>query len=156
MAKSISSSQINPSPYSLCNLLDDKSRWQVLLSRASFPMPPGRWAQGGFAHQTRNLVKAQTTDLLWADKDTVSKITDWGWAAMLTSPRQSWQWYHLWKFVFWTTVWLHLPSCKADMPQSTLLSGLLCSLILTDSWMKIPYNLKIWRHRTAKEYFKYK
>lgn len=129
MAKSISSSPINPSLYSLCNLLGDKSRCQALLDRASFPLPPGRWARGSSAHQTRNLVSTQTSDLLWADK-----ITDWGWTAMLPGPRQSWQRYHLWEIVVWATVLLHLSSCKADRPQSTLLLGLLCSLIPTHVW----------------------
>lgn len=40
MAKSISSSQIHPSPDSLCNLLDGKSTWQVLLNTVSFLMLP--------------------------------------------------------------------------------------------------------------------
>lgn len=44
------------------------------------------------------------------------------------------QWYHLWEFVVWTTVWLHFPSCKDDMQQSTLLLRLLCSLIPTHLW----------------------
>lgn len=136
---------INPSPCSLCNLLDVKSRWELVLNRASFPMPPGRWARESSAHQTRNLVKTQTTDLLWFYRDTVSKTTDWGWAAMLTGPKQSWQWYHLWKIVFWTTIWLHFPSCKADMPKFILLLALLCFLIPTHMWHPAWRSLIIWK-----------
>lgn len=55
MAKSISPSQIHPSPYSLCNLLDGKSRWQVLLNRATFLMPPRELGARKLSHQTRNL-----------------------------------------------------------------------------------------------------
>lgn len=60
-------------------------------------------------------------------------------------PRQSWQWYHLWEIVVWTTGWLHFPSCKADMPQSTLLLGLLCSLISTHVWHPSWRSLIIWK-----------
>lgn len=128
------------------------SRWQEQMTSTPGQsiLPHGPREMGFLCPPDKELGENPNPDPLWADKDTVSKITDWGWTAMLTGPRQSWQRYHLWEIVVWTTVWLHFPSCKADVPQSTLLLGLLCSLIPTHVWHPAWRALIIWKFEETK------
>lgn len=120
---------------------DDKCSWAEHPS----PCPQGDGHEEALPTRQGTWWKPKPLISCGLTKTPCLKITDWGWISMLTGPRHSWQWYHLWEIVVWTTVWLHFPSCEADMPQSTLLLWLMCFLIPTHMWHPAWRSLIIWK-----------